>query len=134
MEKLTNLQILNILTALEGEGGLLSANTKLPVKFLWNLKVNVENLSKIREKIQAMDKEINECYANDDMSYEVETENGVQRQVREEFLESFINERRELFEIETEVEIRKVPFEYVENLELSVAEFSSIAFMLSENE
>lgn len=125
---LTNYQITEILRKLNSPDSFLHSSTKYPVSFLWKVNGNIKKLSAINDRIAEEEQRINAEYSTEERA--VTDENGAR--IKEEYRDSFIAEKNELFSIENNIEIDTIAFADIENLEFSPAEFGSLEFMLED--
>ena len=114
---------------------------KLPAAVAWKKRLNFDKLSHANDLIIEAQKEISEKYLDDAHSEEVEVsykdEDGMvkkrkDRRVLPEFREEFETELKNLFDQETDVDIKKVKIDTLEGVELSDAEMDSLWFMIEE--
>lgn len=125
---LTNYQIVEILRKLNSPESFLHSQTKYPVSFLWKVNGNIKKLSAIHDRIAEEEQRINAEYSTEERS--VTDESGTR--IKEEYRDTFIAEKNELFNISNDIEIDTLALADIEHLEFSPAEFDSIGFMLEE--
>lgn len=131
--QLKNYEIVNIVRALNGEGGLLTSKERvLPVSILWVINSNYKTLNIIFERIREEEQKINNEFFGDSEKNFVNDE-GIQ-EVKDEYKEEFTNRKNELFNISNDVDVSMLRLSDVELFSLSPVEFSSIDFMITEDE
>lgn len=131
--QLKNYEIVNIVRALSGEGGLLASKERvLPVSILWVINSNYKALNIIFERIREEEQKINNEFFGDSEKNFVNDE-GIQ-EVKDEYKEEFTNRKNELFNISNDVDVSMLRLSDVELFSLSPVEFSSIDFMITEDE
>ena len=131
--QLKNYEIVNIVRALNGEGGLLASKERvLPVSILWVINSNYKALNIIFERIREEEQKINNEFFGDSEKNFVNDE-GIQ-EVKDEYKEEFTNRKNELFNISNDVDVSMLRLSDVELFSLSPVEFSSIDFMITEDE
>ena len=129
---LTNYEIVEILNKLYSPDGLIQStdpDKKLPVPVLWKINGNIRKLKEIQDRISEEEQKINEAYFNDDKS---ETNEEGLQQVKPEFREAFINEKKELMNIENEVELSMIKLSDIEALSFVPSDFMLIEFMITD--
>lgn len=127
-KQLTNETIVNSINIL-GELN----NAKLPIKVAYAITKNVNKInSEIKpyniEKLKLLDK-----YAEKNEKGEIIIENG-HFKIKEECVENWNKEIKELLEIENEIDIHMIKLDDLlnSNYNISPAELSAIAFMIEE--
>ena len=140
METKTVLTIdaLSILSWAEDENGYI-AKAKLPIKMMWGLKEDISRLDEIRQRYNEFDKEINDRYMSDEFSFDdVETdENGNEntvRRVKDEYLDQFNSEKRELLFTENEIEINVCDIEDFGDVEISIQDLNMLNFFIASED
>lgn len=127
---LTNYQIVEILRKLNSPESFLHSSTKYHVSFLWKVNGNIKKLSAIHDRIAEEEQRINGEYSTAERA--VTDENGVR--IKEEYQESFVKEKTELFGIENEIEVDMINITDIEGLEFTPEEFSGLLFMVDRDD
>lgn len=140
MEEKTLLTIdaLSILSWAEDGNGYI-ANAKLPIKMMWGLKEDVAKLAEIRARYNEFDQEINDRYMSDEFSFDdIETdENGNEntvRRVKDEYLDQFNSEKRELLFTENEIEINVFGIEDFGDIEIGIQDLNMLNFFIASED
>lgn len=129
---------LSILSWAEDGNGYI-ANAKLPIKMMWGLKEDISLLDGIRQRYNEFDKEINDRYMSDEFSFDdVETdENGNEntvRRVKDEYLDQFNSEKRELLFTENEIEINVFDIEDFGDIEIGIQDLNMLNFFIASED
>lgn len=124
---LTNYQIVEILRKLNSPESFLHSQTKYPVSFLWKVNGNIKKLSAINDRIAEEEQRINAEYISAG-----KTQDDEEHTLKEEYKEEFIKQKKELYEIENEIDLDTLAFADIEHLEFSPAEFGSLEFMIED--
>ena len=129
---------LSILSWAESETGYI-ANAKLPIKMMWGLKEDISRLDEIRQRYNEFDKEINDRYMSDEFSFDdIETdENGNEntvRRVKDEYLDQFNSEKRELLFTENEIEINVFGIEDFGDIEIGIQDLNMLNFFIASED
>lgn len=99
---LTNGEIIDALIRIDGSEGFRAIS--LPIKFLWELKKGIAKLEDIKKQFDSMVADIDKVYSDDGHSVPIEGEKGhMGREVRKEYIDEFIQKKKELLEAENEV-------------------------------
>lgn len=115
----------------------------LPIVVSWKRRVNLKKLLKIRDTIFEAVSELDKLYFDEDHSTELTDSDGKKikdangenlRAVKEEFREEYVTKKKELFDAETDVEIKKVKLEDLKDVTLSDDEMNTLMFMIEEEE
>lgn len=133
-KKLSNIEVLNILSAITGEGSAFTdGNTKFSTKFAWNLRKNIKVLSDLGETVREAVREVEEKYSDDEYSIVTTDENGEEmRRVKEEFIEEFLNAKKDLYEQVNDVEIITVNIDEIGIDQISIDDLGRISFMIED--
>lgn len=135
---LLTIDALSILSWAENETGYI-ANAKLSIKMMWGLKEDISRLGEIRQRYNEFDKEINDRYMSDEFSFDdVETdENGNEntvRRVKDEYLDQFNSEKRELLFTENEIEINVFDIEDFGDIEIGIQDLNMLNFFIASED
>lgn len=101
---------------------------KLPAKVAWIRRVNMDKLFKAQAIIDEALNDISKKYSDDEHSTD---ENG-NRRVKDEFINDYANERAEIFDQDTDIEIKKVKIEELGDVMLSDEYMDTVMFMIEE--
>lgn len=129
---------LSILSWAEDGNGYI-ANAKLPIKMMWGLKEDISLLDGIRQRYNEFDKEINDRYMSDEFSFDdVETdENGNEntvRRVKDEYLDQFNSEKRELLFTENEIGTNVFDIEDFGDIEIGIQDLNMLNFFIASED
>lgn len=117
----------DILTCADGLYSLREAATqRLPARITFAIIRNLKLLQPIVEDIQTTYTEVLTKYAT-------RTESG-QYQIKDGCLDKLNAEMNDLYNTDTDVQLVKIKFEDIENLEFTLAETESLYWMLEEKE
>lgn len=137
LERKTILTIdaLSILSWAENENGYI-ANAKLPIKMMWGLKESIEKLNKIRQRYNEFDQEINERYMSDEFSFDdVGTDENANkntiRRVKDEYLDQFNSEKRELLFTENKIDVSVFDIEDFGDIEIGIHDLNMLDFFIA---
>lgn len=135
---LLTIDALSILSWAENETGYI-ANAKLPIKMMWGLKEDINRLGEIRQRYNEFDKEINDRYMSDEFSFDdVETdENGNEntvRRVKDEYLDQFNSEKRELLFTENEIGTNVFDIEDFGDIEIGIQDLNMLNFFIASED
>ena len=140
MEERTLLTIdaLSILSWAEDANGYI-ANAKLPIKMMWGIKEDIAKLDEIRNRYNEFDQEINEKYMSDELSYDSaekdeEGNESLVRRVKDEYLEQFNNEKRELLFTENKMNVSVFDIEDFGDIEISIQDLNMLNFFIASEE
>ena len=137
MNKLTNAQIVEILSYATGENSIFSNKTmKFNTRFIWNLRKNIQRLVSCQEVFSQLQKEIFDHYSSDD--YSVWDEEVQQRRIKDEYGEEYNQKITELYQQENELVINTVKVDEIfppdSNEGLSIPEMNVLSFMIEDDE
>lgn len=123
-----NKEILANLEALSKVG----ANDKaLPVKVAYAISKNLKSLSKEAKDIDEMRVTIAKDYCEVDESEKLKVEDG-KFTIKDGCEKEFEEKVNELFELESELELRKICIDDLNHVELSVNDMLALDFMINE--
>lgn len=124
---LSNLQIIEIL---RGVNSITESDTKYPVSFLWKVNGNIKRLSEIQQRIAEEEQKIDSEFSTEEKA--TQNENGWQ--IKEEYRQDFITAKQELFAIENEIDIDVIAVSEIADLEFTMPQYNTIAFMLDDSD
>ena len=106
---------------------------------MWGLKEDISRLDEIRQRYNEFDKEINDRYMSDEFSFDdIETdENGNEntvRRVKDEYLDQFNSEKRELLFTENEIEINVFGIEDFGDIEIGIQDLNMLNFFIASED
>lgn len=124
---LTNLQIIEIL---RGINSITESDTKYPVSFLWKVNGNIKKLSEIQSRIAEEEQKIDSEFSTEEKA--IQNENGWQ--IKEEYRADFVSKKQELFAIENEIDLDVIAVSEIADLEFTMPQYNTIAFMLDDSD
>jgi len=131
---LKNFQVSNIVGALSSDDVKELINKRLPVKFAWSLRLNLNTLGELNKTLEEAVDEIKKDYADDEHS-EVSKDDENIRNIKPEYISEYSHRLNELMGQDNEVEIRMAKIEDLESIkEISLAEMTALEFMIEEAE
>lgn len=122
-------EALNILGWIESENGVF-INTKLPIKVQWGMKKNIDTLLDIRKTYSDFYEKIQQKYADDEYSSDVEENGEIKRIVKEEYLEDFNKELMDIVNTETEGKIVQFNIDEFGDIEIDAKDMSVLSFFI----
>lgn len=125
-------EALNILGWIESENGVF-INTKLPIKVQWGMKKNIDTLLDIRKTYSDFYEKIQQKYADDEYSSDVEENGEIKRIVKEEYLEDFNKELMDIVNTETEVKIVQFDIDEFGDIEIDAKDMSVLSFFIIDD-
>lgn len=125
-------EALNILGWIESENGVF-INTKLPIKVQWGMKKNIDTLLDIRKTYSDFYEKIQQKYADDEYSSDVEENGEIKRIVKEEYLKDFNKELMDIVNTETEVKIVQFDIDEFGDIEIDAKDMSVLSFFIIDN-
>lgn len=125
-------EALNILGWIESENGVF-INTKLPIKVQWGMKKNIDTLLDIRKTYSDFYEKIQQKYADDEYSSDVEENGEIKRIVKEEYLEDFNKELMDIVNTETEVKIVQFNIDEFGDIEIDAKDMSVLSFFIIDD-
>lgn len=131
---LRNYEIIDIANRLNNPDSIINSkdtDKKLPVRILWTINGNVKAIKSVLDRITEAEQKINEEYFNEEKSNS--TENG-QLEIKAEYRQEFIDKKKQLMEIENEVEITMIKLDELESFNFVPSDFASIEFMVTDEE
>lgn len=131
---LRNYEIIDIANRLNNRDSIINSkdtDKKLPVRILWTINGNVKAIKSVLDRITEAEQKINEEYFNEEKSNS--TENG-QLEIKAEYRQEFIDKKKQLMEIENEVEITMIKLDELESFNFVPSDFASIEFMVTDEE
>ena len=131
---LRNYEIIDIANRLNNPDSIINSkdtDKKLPVRLLWTINGNVKAIKSVLDRITEAEQKINEEYFNEEKSNS--TENG-QLEIKAEYRQEFIDKKKQLMEIENEVEITMIKLDELESFNFVPSDFASIEFMVTDEE
>ena len=132
---LLTIDVLSILSWIENKDGYIS-KTKLPIKIMWEIKADIAKLAEIRARYNDFESEINSRYMSDEFSYNDEEidENGNRTQIRKvknEYLDQFNSEKRELLSTENKIDVSVFDIEDFGDIEIGIHDLNMLGFFIA---
>lgn len=111
------------------------AKEKLPIKIQWDMRKNISELKKIRDAYNEFYQKIIDKYSKDEYSEDIENEDGtVTRNVKQEHMEEYTNEVREILTIENEVELKQFDIDDFGDLDILINETELLTFFIYDGD
>lgn len=108
---------------------------RIPFSVQWKKKLNLKEMLKIQEMVSEEEQKIDAYYLDDEHSYPAKGKNGEDmRRIKNAYVAEFSRKKSELYNAETDVEIRTIsPGELSETM-LTDLQMDALMFMIEENE
>lgn len=107
---------------------------RLPFAVQWKKRLNFKELLRISEIISEEEQKIDSAYLDDGHSYQAKDASGNDiRRIKNSYIAEFSRKKAELYDAETDVEIRTVSPDELYGAMLTDLQMDAIAFMVEED-